>query len=104
LKFKTEGVFDLADILKAKNQDLKPIKLVQLMGLVILGKEGGAKRLRSFLGYEGSPSVSRKWYALRKQLRSLKYDKNGAYQTINEISRDLVDFESIKVEEIKEFL
>jgi hypothetical protein len=101
LNFKTEGVFELAESIKANNPDLKPQKLLEYIAFLVLGREGSTKRLRSFLGYEGSSNASRKWYAIKKAIKSLKYDRRGNYQAIDEIAQDLIDFKPTKLEEIK---
>lgn len=101
LNFKTEGVFELAESIKANNPELKPQKLLEHIAFLVLGREGNAKRLRSFLGYEGSLNDNRKWYAIKKSIKSLKYDRRGSYQAIDEIAQDLIDFKATKLEEIK---
>lgn len=101
LNFKTEGVFELAESLKANNPELKTQKLLETIGFLVLGKEGSTKRLRSFLGYKGSASANRKWYAAKKRVKSLKYDRRGNYQAFDEISSDLIDFKPTKLTTIK---
>jgi hypothetical protein len=101
LNFKTEGVFELAESIKANNPNLKPQKLLVYLAFLVLGKEENTKRLRSFLGYEGSPNANRKWYSIKKAIKSLRYDRRGNYQAIDEIRKDLKEFKITKLEEIK---
>jgi len=100
LNFKTEGVFELAESLKANNPDLKAQKILEYIAFLVLGREETTKRLRSFLGYEGSPSANRKWYGIKKAIKSLKYDRRGNYQALDEIGGSLVNFESTKLEDL----
>jgi len=100
LNFKTEGVFELAESLKANNPDLKAQKILEYIAFLVLGREETTKRLRSFLGYEGSPSANRKWYSIKKAIKSLKYDRRGNYQALDEIGGSLVNFESTKLEDL----
>jgi hypothetical protein len=101
LNFKTEGVFELANSLKTNNPKIKTKKLLEHIGFLVLGKEGGTKQLRSFLGYQNTDKDNRKWYAMKKEIKSLNYDKRGNYQAIDTISEDLKIFEKTKLSDIK---
>ncbi|MCF7847141.1 MAG: hypothetical protein K9M51_03910 [Candidatus Gracilibacteria bacterium] len=97
LNFKTEGVFEMAESLKANNPNLKAQKILEYIGFLVLGKEESTKRLRSFLGYEGSSNANRKWYAVKKAIKSLKYDRRGNYQALDEVGSSLVNYEPTKL-------
>ena len=103
LNFKTEGVFELAESHKANNPELKPQKILEYIAFLVLGRKESTKRLRSFLGYECSPNANRKWYAIKKAIKSLKYDRRGNYQALGEITQGLEIFNATKLEEIKSF-
>ena len=96
LNFRTENTFEFFHSLKANNPKISERKLLQLFGFIILGKEVGTKEMRKSLGYYGSKLKNNKWYALKKEIRELKYDKAGNWQAINSITEDIVKFEPVK--------
>jgi hypothetical protein len=98
--FKTHGIVEFFDSLKANNPNLSSKKLLQLTAFVILGQEGGTKRLRTLLGYSGEPKQDKKWYDIKKQAKGLIYDKNGNWQAISSVSSGIDSFTKTQLSDI----
>ncbi len=94
LNFDTRNTCEFFESLLVCNPEIKPKKLLELFACVILGKEGGTRRLRVNLGYD-RPKERRKWYDLKKRLKTLRYSKDGNYRALRGISESLNDFEVI---------
>ncbi len=100
LDFKTEGVFEVAETMRMNYPKMKVKKMLELVGAMVLTKEGGARRMRDFLGYIGSPNANRKWYALKKSFKSLKYTKRAGYKALAGIGASMKTFDKISLNQV----
>lgn len=97
LKFKSEGVFDVAETIRSHYPELKSQKLLEYIGAMVLSNEVGSRRLRNFLGYEGSESRNKKWYRLQKSIKSLEYFHTNSFLAISGVSKGLKNYEPTKL-------
>lgn len=85
LRFKSEGVFDLAETIRLSCPKMSSKKLLEVVGAMVLSNEGGSVRLRSFLKYEGNLNKNRQWYKLRKYVRCLQYRKTNKQLAMDQV-------------------